>query len=169
MKEPIRFEWGKGFSLIELIMIIVIVAVVGGLTAPFILQAIDAWVFATSDRDNIFNARLAITRMTREIRHASSIDEAFSSSNAITFTHPVVGNITYMISPSPSGPYYLYRNSDILARNVDSLNLEYFSYVDGNLTSSTPSAAKLVRITLKITSGSSTVSLRSMARCRNIN
>ncbi len=62
----------KGFTLIELIIVIVVVGVIASVFAILIIQGIDTYGFITIREDILSEAELAMERMVREIRQIQS-------------------------------------------------------------------------------------------------
>ncbi len=62
----------KGFTLIELIIVIVVVGVIASVFAMLIIQGIDTYGFVTIREDVLSEAELAMERMVKEIRQIQS-------------------------------------------------------------------------------------------------
>lgn len=62
----------KGFTLIELVIVIVVVGVIASVFAILIIQGIDTYGFITIREDILSEAELAMERMVREIRQIQS-------------------------------------------------------------------------------------------------
>ena len=58
----------KGFSLVELIIAMTIMAIVSYGIASFLVSGMDAWVFIKSRETGLSSARSALERITREVR-----------------------------------------------------------------------------------------------------
>ncbi len=89
IKAPIRLLRGqKGFTLIEIVMVIVILGVIGAFTFQFVGHAVQAFKKSSARKDLYDQGRLALERMTRELRDTKEVTG--SASNSITFkkAHP---------------------------------------------------------------------------------
>ncbi len=62
-----------GFTLVELLVVTVLLAMVGGICMSMLLSANASATATTQSNDINENARLAVNRMTRELRQASAI------------------------------------------------------------------------------------------------
>ncbi len=103
--------------MLEMVLVIVLISVLAGLAAP--LSASFAEAFLTQRDAVVLNdrARLALGRMTREIRNATAFTGAPFDADTLQFTTPD-GSITYSID----GNGQLIRSPDnILATNVAAL------------------------------------------------
>jgi len=78
----------KGFTLVEMVMVIVILGVIGAFTFQFVAQGVQAFKKSSARKDLYDQGRLALERMVRELRDGKEITDC--SSNSITFkkAHP---------------------------------------------------------------------------------
>ena len=151
-----------GFTLIELVLVIVLIGIMVGLSAPFISTMIDAWMCNRTERDLVFNARLALNRLVREMRMANNIT-GFNSS-FINFTDVFNNSISFYQSGS-----CLYRNNNELSSKLDSLNGLDFTYLDINATpTSNVTNIRMVRLKLNLTEEDSSIALESLVKFRNM-
>ncbi len=60
----------RGFTLIEVIMVVILIGIIAGVLAPFITQAISAYTDTRSRTELIAKGRLALERLKRELQHA---------------------------------------------------------------------------------------------------
>jgi MSHA biogenesis protein MshO len=60
----------RGFTLIEVVMVIVLIGIIAGIMAPFITQSIDAYTATRSRTELVAKGRLALERISREVRQA---------------------------------------------------------------------------------------------------
>ena len=161
----------KGFTLIELIIVIVIVAIIAGAVSFVMLGAIDAWTFKFNRSDLLWDARLAMNRMTREIREvknrakvttADSSEFRFENINNLDITYDLNGTD---LERTEDG------TSNVLAEDVSALSFTYFD-ADG-ATITTPDVApgatdiRRVRINLTLTKNGEDVYFQSESVPRN--
>lgn len=78
----------KGFTLIEIIIVIVILSIVSAITIKFLVDSMRIYTMTVNQKTLFDEAKLALERMCRDIRDAHSITTTASS---ITFTR---GNAT---------------------------------------------------------------------------
>lgn len=160
----------RGYTLIELIMVMVIIGVLVGIGAPALLETVNAWSFASKFQDfAVQSAITATNRMSREIRRlkddnsistadVSQLDFTDLSSNAISYTRNV-GNV-------------LLRNTDGLCDNVTALTFTY--YDDSDVQLATPVSAanrpniRRITVALSILAGTNTLNFRFQTRPQNL-
>lgn len=65
-----RHAHQRGFTLIEVIMVVMLIGIIAGVMAPFIRQAIDGYGDTQSRTELVAKGRLALERLNREIRQA---------------------------------------------------------------------------------------------------
>lgn len=67
MRSAIR---SRGFTLVELVTVIVLLGIIAGVLVPFILSAMQAYLDAKARATLVGEGRLALERLAREVRHA---------------------------------------------------------------------------------------------------
>jgi prepilin-type N-terminal cleavage/methylation domain-containing protein len=77
----------KGFTLIEIIMVIVILCIVSAITIKFMVDSMRIYTMTVNQKTLLDEGKLALERMCRDIRDAQSISvpAAGVSGNVITF------------------------------------------------------------------------------------
>ena len=73
----------KGFTLIEIIVVIVILCIVSGITIKFLVDSLQIYTMTVNQKTLFDEGKLALERMSRDIRDANSITG--SSATSITF------------------------------------------------------------------------------------
>jgi len=116
----------SGFSLIELIMIVVLLGIISGVTIPLIFEVVNGWQLSVVRNDLSESAKIGMDRMIREIRQINGRDGVMSATAAsFQFTDLNGNNITFYLS---SG--HLMRTvdgaSNQLADNLNQLNFTYY-------------------------------------------
>jgi len=114
-----------GFTLIELIIVVVILGIIALFLAPVMLSGVDSWEHIHNRSYLIDNGRLAINRMVREIRQAKEITTW--EDDQITFTDVNDEVISFQQINST-----LLRNDDDLADNLEDPGGLQFTYLDDN-------------------------------------
>jgi len=138
----------KGFTLVELVLSIALIALVAFLIAPMFISGVRSYSLVADRKAALAEARLAMDRMTQEIRLIPSTDDITTwDAGQITFNKPTENNITYTLAGGN-----LTRNGAIMAENVDSLA---FSYLDQN---GDPAVAKadIERVRFEMVKGAGT-------------
>ncbi|TBR19605.1 type II secretion system protein [bacterium] len=125
----------RGFTLIELIMVIVIVGTLTGISSMYIQQIIDLWSSLSFRSEFVNEARSAISRMAREMRNMKLRTQAYepitlANASALTFVDSNNNNISYSLSGTN-----LMRNSNILASSISSLQFCYYNSVNSAVCS----------------------------------
>ncbi|MCM8800679.1 MAG: prepilin-type N-terminal cleavage/methylation domain-containing protein [Candidatus Omnitrophica bacterium] len=161
----------KGITLIELIMVIIIVAVLVGVSSMYIKEIIDLWRFLSFRNEVVSEVRLALSRMQREIREVrDSLSISVASVNQFQFTDINENSINFYLSGNN-----LMRNSYILAGNVTSLKFCYYNFdnqpsclPECNCSVSNFSDISRIVIEIQVTSGGQTKILRTQVYPRNL-
>ncbi|MBU1853796.1 MAG: prepilin-type N-terminal cleavage/methylation domain-containing protein [Candidatus Omnitrophica bacterium] len=158
----------KGFTLIELVIVIVILGVIASIAVPLLLSISESLAFLIARTSIDQAADVALTRMVREIRRLDddgSVNTAISSQ--FSFDDVNSNTISYSLSSTN-----LMRNSDILAGDVQSLSFTY--YDDDGTTVATPLVSpnntdiRRIDISLEFQSSGQTLYYKSQVRPRNL-
>ena len=117
----------KGFSLIEMMVVVVVMGVIILALVTFFTGGTRSWIFGQSQLSAQRNARQAMDWMVREIRHGEAVTSA--TPNSITVAVPALGpkssyNVTYNLSGTT-----INRDGTPLISNVKKLE---FSYPDAS-------------------------------------
>jgi prepilin-type N-terminal cleavage/methylation domain-containing protein len=78
----------KGFTLIEIVMVIVILGVIGAFTFQFVAHGVQAFKKSSTRKDLYDQGRLALERMVRELRDAKEVTGSAGSSITFKKAHP---------------------------------------------------------------------------------
>lgn len=152
----------QGFTLIEIIIVMVLIGILGGAISPFIYSLSKIVILEYSLGGVNTQARVAMERMSRELRviRNNTSTDLTAASNAITFTTINGDTIGFSLSGSN-----LMRNSQILASNVSNLT---FTYYDSNgATTTTVADMKFIRIDLTLTQNNSSANLNTVVYPRS--
>lgn len=153
-----------GFTLTELIIVIILVGIIAGVVTPFIANSFSYWVITRAERDAIFGSRLALNRMVREIRQIKNVS-SIGNYTATQFSYTDINNNSMDFRQSGAS---LYRNTDELSDKLQDPGGLEFTYLDQNGTvTATQGNIRMVRIQLILESGEAKVTIRSLARFRN--
>ena len=132
MKKKYNIKDHKGFSLIEMTVVVVILGLIVLGLVTFFTGGAKSWVAGQSQLEAQRNARQAIDQMVREIREGDSIASS-SNDTSITINYPASfekSSVTYSLSSSGTT---INRGLIPLINNVETLN---FSYPDAPIDSS---------------------------------
>ncbi len=152
----------QGFTLIELIVVIVLTSLIAGVVSAIIAQGAQSYLTAKNVLDADWQGRLAIERMARDIRAiASPLSITTATATQLTFTDFSGTSVSYSLSGTN-----LMRNSQILADGISSLT---FSYFDKNgASTATISLIRYITITINITKNNTNFSLSTSVYPRDL-
>ncbi len=159
----------KGFTLVEMIMVLVILGVIGGIGVTLVLSASEALSFLTVRSDMDQSADVAMSRILgeiRRIRDKESINNATASE--FRFFDFDDSDIAYSLSSSD-----LMRNSDILASNLSGLTFTYYDENGAELIPptfgiGTETDITRIKVLLSFQIGDSVFNCQSQVRPRNL-
>ncbi|MGE4357831.1 MAG: type II secretion system protein J [Candidatus Omnitrophota bacterium] len=140
-----------GFTLIELIIVIVLTGILALFLAGVIRKGVEAWYFVVDKAELITQTPYVLNRLAREIRTAQNITSALS--NSISFVDSQGNTITYTVS---SG--ILYRNGNEFLDGVVDFSLQY---------SPSSSNIKIVTVTLERNKEAYSILMRTGVKRRN--
>lgn len=100
----------KGFTLIELVIVIAIVAIVAGITTDIIISVVRSYSKTKIITEIEQNANFALTKMEKELKTATNLTTpsgvAGSSSDTLEFTREINGdarNVRYIVDRGSGG------------------------------------------------------------------
>ena len=143
----------RGFTLIEVVTSIVIVAILSTIAGMGFVYMIHGYILAKKNADTVQNAEIILARLAKELKSTASI----TSGNQISLsflsksTSPVDqslilswDNTNNILSLGPAC------NTDTLASNVSSFSLSYFNKFDDDPAGLTylPASTAIIKITL---------------------
>lgn len=170
MSHMIKMDTGeKGFTLIEIVMVMVLLSIVGVISVQVISSAVDTFVVSRDRKELYDQGRLALERMTREIRVANAVSypAVGNSGSYIDFTKEAYG----FSSGAPSD------TSITMTFQVNGIDLERIGDVSGTTVLASDVSSFLVThevgnfVTLELSLNSSkggTVFFRTKVYPRNL-
>ncbi len=157
----------NGFTLIEIIIAIVVIAITMGIGSLVISNIMRSYHLVTTRKELLFNGRVAINRMIREIRHIEKIN--VKEANRLKFSANInnsSNDIDYKLKSTDTTK--LMRNNDILANYLKNLKFEYYKDSDKNIAVSNEEVKYVkINIALEDIHYEQTLYLESEARIRN--
>jgi len=162
-----------GFTLIELIIVIVIASIIAGLTAMLLLEVMDVYSFVTIRESVLSDGELAMERMLREIRQIEDAQSIYTADvQEIDFEDAYQERIRFWVD----GRNRLRRNAvndgynDWLATDLNSLTFKYWDKDNIELTPpvASPEDIKRIQIDFTIERGGEEVKLRSQVYPRSL-
>ena len=88
MNRRLKYMNEKGFTLIEIIIVIVILGIIGGITFQFVAYGVEAFKKSSARKELYDQGKLALERMVRELRDAKEVEGSSSSSITFNKAHP---------------------------------------------------------------------------------
>ncbi|HEY2924508.1 MAG TPA: prepilin-type N-terminal cleavage/methylation domain-containing protein [Candidatus Eisenbacteria bacterium] len=160
---PRRPPRSPGFTLPELLIVIVVASIVALAFSAMFIEAVKTYQFMDAEKDMLQDARYAEERVARELKRVRD-NTSINTAAATTLTFVDRGSATVSFSWSGvSGADLLYTkngSSQTLAKGVDSLAFQYWKQ-DGTaaLPVVSPSATDIWRVTIymRLVKGSQTV------------
>ncbi len=166
MRMPVieRYNNQKGFTLIEMIIVITVISIIAGIASMIILEGIKSYQAEVSLSDIHNQGRLAIERMAREIRlirSATAADISTMTATNIVFNDVNGANIQFSFAGNT-----ISRGGNTLANNVQSLTFSYYQQ-DGTTAAATAAQVWYVQISLTTVNRGETLSMRVRVHPRN--
>jgi len=156
------FKNQQGFTLIELVIVIVILSIIAAVASQMLAQGFNAFLKAQNVTDANWQGQVALERMIRDIRTVRSANDISSStSTTFSFVNLAGTSMTYTLSGSN-----LTLNGNVLASGVNSLTFTYYDQ-NGNVG---PSTANIhyVNIDLAIAEGNASYNLSTGVYLRDL-
>lgn len=118
-----------GFTLLEMVIVIVILAILSAASARVISQGFSSFAYAQNMVQLDWQAQLALKRLSYDLRSIPSTSSISVATNSqITFTNINGATISYQLNGSN-----LFRNTQKLTDRVSSFGLTYYDE-NGNVT-----------------------------------
>jgi len=165
-----QVEERKGFTLVEVIVVVVVLGVISGIGVVSMLSSADALAFLTLRVGMDQSADLVMSRMLNEMRRLRNDESIHSDTNSNQFRFFDVNgiDINYYLNGNN-----LMRNADILASNVSNINFTYYDD-NGNILATptlgvgTSTNIRSIKILLTLQSGNYQLNYQSQVRPRNL-
>lgn len=154
----------RGFTLIEMIMVIILISIIASVAAMIILEGAKSYQKEVSFSDIHNQGRLAIERMAREIRlirSATAADISTMTATNIVFNDVNGTNIQFSFAGNT-----ISRSGNTLANNVQSLAFSYYQQ-DGTTVAGSATLVWYVQIDLTTVNAGETLLLRVRVHPRN--
>jgi prepilin-type N-terminal cleavage/methylation domain-containing protein len=155
-----------GFSLIELIVVIVVLGIVAGMGAMVVRDGMLGWLRGREINSADWQGRLALERITRELRNVAppfsgvaNITNASCGGTTFAFSDINAAQISYTQSASNM----LLRNGQPLAENVTGLRF-YCLQSNGQTYSTVPSAVYYITVSMIVSTANTSATYRSTVK-----
>jgi prepilin-type N-terminal cleavage/methylation domain-containing protein len=161
----------RGFSLIEFIMVITVLAVITSLAISLLVAIADAWVLHRQRRQMTEAGQIAIDRMAREIRRVRDRNSFTTAAvSSLRFTDIDNTDITFDLSGTTLRRTLGGVTINPLADNVSALTFTYYDSAGATLSApvATPSNIRRIQVDITFTYSGSNFYLRSQVAPRRI-
>jgi prepilin-type N-terminal cleavage/methylation domain-containing protein len=171
-----NFKNSKGFTIIELVITMVLIGIVAYIAADAMSTGFKAFFVTDNRKEALDQARIAMERMTREIRNIRGSSD-ISTANATTLTFTDISGTTITFTLNAGNINRTSGTTNTLATGISNSTLAsgIFSYTltDGTTVTQTPTAAerlliKRIKIDFKATYNNENVALQSEVWPRNL-
>ncbi len=154
----------SGFTIVELVLLIALSSIVAVICSRILSSQLNAIQVSTNIINADTQARVALDRMTRELRNVASAGSlsATSTSKQITFVDSNNNTITYSLSGTS-----LLRNSDVLADNIQNLTFTYYDKSGAAISPPPTNATVYITISLVVKLQSSNFTVTTTVFMRN--
>jgi len=160
------FTSKRGFTLIELVITMVLIGIVAFIVADAMSTGFKTYFTTDNRKEALDQARIAMERMTREIRNLrSSADIGTANANQFCFVNTDGTRVSFLYSgttivrdepvacPSAAG-------APVLANNITVFSFTYLQ-TDGSTDPAPPTNTKRIRIAITSTLSNEQVQLQS--------
>lgn len=161
---------GRGFTLIEFVVVIIIIGIIGSLGALIIRNGFRSY-FAERDITSAdAQAQTALARMTRELRTIRTATSGDLTLGASTLTFYTLGGTQIQYAYNASAQTLTRAENggaaQVLADHVAAASFSYWQS-DAQTTATTASAVYYITVQLTITRGVSSLTYRTTVHPRN--
>jgi len=143
---PRRLGKQQGFSLIEMIVVLILVGVLAAMAGMGIVAVVEGYVFSRLNAATVQKGQIAIAKIVKEFNNISSVTAASSSS--ITFTAYRAG-VAYTHTITFTGNTVTY-DGDVVTDQVNSFDLGYYDTYNGTKAATWTATRKVIQITISL-------------------
>ncbi len=152
----------SGFSMVELIIVIVISSILAVIALPILQTGFHAYFSQRDLSDANWQGRLALARISRDLSSLPSTGNiSTAGSTQLTFVDNNNLSVSYALSNSN-----LQRNTKTLANGIGSINFAY--YDSTGAVTATIANIRYVGVTLNVIQNNTNFNLSSLLSLRNI-
>ncbi len=141
----------EGFTLMELVVVMVVVGILSVTITPFIKVNIKSYIEVRDGKNTLQAARIALNRMVEEIKRIPSPNSLiWGYSSSIRFTLPDGTRVTYRFEDNTiTRERGFFSSHVVLIKGVRAFNLTYFMD-DGSSSSTASSNIRRIKIEMNV-------------------
>ena len=166
-EKPNRIKTNQaGYSLLEMITVIVLIGIVAGVMSKMFLWGVDIFNFVSARKDMLQSSRISMEILVKDLRSIKSANDIVSaSSSQINFYDIDSEQIIYNFSGNT-----LYRNANPMVVGLSSFQFSYQNASGGSLGSpvGSPSDIWKISFSLNATVDGNPMHLESTITPRNV-
>ena len=164
----------RGWTLIELIMVMTIIGIVAVFIGPILLNAVKAYDRTQITVNTYAKMRYAMERMVREIEavrrnpaDTTEFDIATMTAGNLTFTKEDGTPVTITLAGTNLNLTYVGTGTGMLADRVSALGFAYFRH-DGATAAANATELVFVQVSMTISDGTTSYASRTRISLRNV-
>ncbi len=153
----------RGFSLLEMVLVIVLMALLAGLGSRLLSVGFDSYFTARDHSDADWQGRYAWQRLSRElrtVRSPSAADLVMAPANQVTFTTLAGDTVSYALAGNT-----LNRNGIPLADGISGLSFSYLQR-DGKSVAADATQVFYIVVDYSVARSGNNYSVRALVRPR---
>jgi prepilin-type N-terminal cleavage/methylation domain-containing protein len=164
----------RGWTLIELIMVMLIIGIVAVFIGPILLNAVKAYDRTQITVNTYAKMRYAMERMAREIQavrrnpaDTTDFDIATMTAGNLTFTKEDGTQVTITLAGTDLNLTYAGTGTGVLADRVSALAFAYFRH-DGATVATNATELEFVQVSMTISDGTTSYANRTRVSLRSV-
>lgn len=152
----------QGFTLVELLIVVVIAGIIFALASPLLQTGFNAFFTQQNLSDAEWQGRLATERMSRDLRAIPTVANiSTAGSNQLIYLDSSGSTVNYQLSGTD-----LTLSGNVLARGINNLT---FTYYDANgAVTGLIANIRYIDINLNITQNNTNTTLSTLVNLRNL-
>lgn len=162
----------KGFSLVEIIVVMILIGIMGTLAVMGIIPAVQGMVFTKVNAETTQKGQIAITKLIKEFNNINGVLEANATSVVFTSIKSGIEGDRSVIYTNTNNTLYFNNagatQGDILTDEVSDFKLYYYKVNSAVDQGSWLASTRVIEIKLVLTSNDTPVEFTARVRPRNI-
>ncbi len=154
----------RGFTLLELVLVIIILALIAGVSSTILSGGFDAYFRQRDVSDADWQGHLALQRLNRDlraVRSATAADLVMIPASQITLVNTAGSSINYSLSGN-----VLLRNGQPLADGISALSFTYLRR-DGKTLAADATQVYYIAASFTVTRGGANLTSRTLIKPRS--